>query len=111
MPLKLSEIAFAFLVKNYALGFEQFLLEIYRYCETPGRAFALRIDDTLPRHINVSVVHGVANRPGSVPFAKNDRELAVCHHLAEGNLTDDGVNALAVKFVVNVHKKRNFATD
>jgi len=98
-PSKLIEIAFPTRAKNDPLGLEQLLLQIKRYCQPPGRAFSLRINNPLPWHAFIGAMHDITDCAGRVAFAKDDRKLTVCHHPAGGDLADDLINAFSIILV------------
>lgn len=96
-----DQVAFAGGVEFYTLRFEDLLLQIHRDGEAAGGAFALGVDDPLPRYIIARTVQHIADGAGGVAFAEETSDLPVGHHAARGNLADELVNAFAVVFIVS----------
>jgi hypothetical protein len=49
-------------------------------------------------------MHYISDRTRRVAFAKNDGDLAICHHTPARDLADKVVNLLTVIFIIdNIH--------
>jgi hypothetical protein len=97
---KFLQIAASVLIKHYAFLFQQALLLVLRQHHSSGGTRALRIQHAMPWRTFRRSVHTKTDSPWRVTVTEKFRNLTVSHHATGRNPADDGVNALAILWVL-----------